>query len=340
MTQEQTLQIKGIAILMMLYVHLFHSTENVELCTYWLHYGSTPLFQKLTRCATPVPFFLIISGYGFMKALMNKRQSRKTKLQRILNLYIPYWTVTTIMCIIALCINGKCIDFSFQSIINNITAINTTYNPHCWFILPYLLLAIFSHSICQFIQNNKAITVFLIGLICHITTYAVLDYWDEFLHNNLIILLAVNWIYLLFPFFLGALLAKYTWHIPTRLSKTWGGKHPQVSFSFCLLLVVFAKLHFPGTVNPIYAIAFVFFFIKLSSIPVITPCLKLLGKYSLGMWFIHGWLLNVFLYDTLFSLRYPIIIFITLILMSLLAAYILDYLQKIAKLKIHRLREV
>ena len=128
--------------------------------------------------------------------------------------------------------------------------------------------------------------------------------------------------------------------MPTGFSKTWGGKHPQAFFFLCLLLVVFAKLHFPGTVDPIYAIAFVFFFIKLPAIPIITPCLKQLGQYSLGMWFVHGWLLNVFLYNTLFSLRYPIIIFITLILMSLLAAYILNYLQKIAKLKIHRLREV
>ena len=179
--------------------------------------------SKINKMYHTCTFFLIISGYGFMKALMNKRKSRKTKFQRILNLYIPYWTVTTIMCIIALCINEKCIDFSFQSIIYNITAINTTYNPHCWFILPYLLVAIFSRSICQFIQNNKAITIFLIGLICHISTYAVLDYWDEFLHNNLIILLAVNWVYLLFPFFLGALLAKYTWHIPTRLRRHGGG---------------------------------------------------------------------------------------------------------------------
>ena len=117
--------------------------------------------SKINKMYHTCTFFLIISGYGFMKALMNKRQSRKTKLQRILNLYIPYWMVTTIMSLIALYIfNDRVLDFSLQSIIYNITAINTTYNPHCWFILPYLLLATFSHPICQFVQNNKAITIF------------------------------------------------------------------------------------------------------------------------------------------------------------------------------------
>lgn len=237
MTKEQTLQIKGVAILMMLYVHLFHSTENVELCTYWLNYGSTPFIQKLTRCTTPVPFFLIISGYGFMKALMSKRQSSKTKLQRAFNLYIPYWMVTIIMCMIVLCINRGDMDFGLQSIISNITAIDTTYNPHCWFILPYLLLATFSRPICQFVQNNKALTVVLIGLLCHVSTYAALDYWEDFLHNNPLILLAVNLIYFLFPFFLGTLLAKYTWKVPSRLRNVCGGAsihlHSLVSVYFC-----------------------------------------------------------------------------------------------------------
>lgn len=32
MTKEETLQLKGIAILMMLFLHLFNTTANVEQC--------------------------------------------------------------------------------------------------------------------------------------------------------------------------------------------------------------------------------------------------------------------------------------------------------------------
>lgn len=156
MTKDQSLQIKGVAILMMLYVHLFHSSESVELCSYWLHYGSVPLFQKFTRCTVPVPFFLIVSGYGFMKMVLGGSSSHKSILQRWLSLYIPYWLITATMCAVALWLLGgaRC-DFSAKSLFYNVTALYTTYNPHCWFILPYLLLAIFSRSICRLVQRPE-----------------------------------------------------------------------------------------------------------------------------------------------------------------------------------------
>lgn len=328
MTREQSLQVKGIAILMMLYVHLFHSSENAGLCSWWLQYGSVPLFQKLTRCATPVPMFLIVSGYGFMKALLDGRKSGKTRLQRALNLYIPYWVVNVFMCIIALLavpVAGDCgLDLGVKPLVYNVVALETSYNPYCWFVLPYVLLAVFSRPLCLFVKRNKAVAVVAVGLVCHILSYAALDSWASFLSANPLLMLVANLIYLMFPFLLGTLFAKYSWKAPQWFGNAWFGRHESLFFFVCLLLLVFAKLHFPGTVNPLFAIVFVFFFVRTRPVPVVTPLLKLFGRHSLGMWFVHYWLLNVFLHDRLFALRYPIVIFAALILASLLLSVVFE----------------
>ncbi len=52
--------------------------------------------------------------------------------------------------------------------------------------------------------------------------------------------------------------------------------------------------------------------------------LNLFGRHSLGMWFVHYWLLNVFLHDWLFALRYPIVIFAALILASLFLSVVFE----------------
>lgn len=50
MTKEETLQLKGIAILMMLFLHLFNTTANVEQCqTYIYFWNGKPLVLALSR---------------------------------------------------------------------------------------------------------------------------------------------------------------------------------------------------------------------------------------------------------------------------------------------------
>lgn len=39
MTKEETLRLKGIAILMMLFLHLFNTTANVEQCQTYIYFG-------------------------------------------------------------------------------------------------------------------------------------------------------------------------------------------------------------------------------------------------------------------------------------------------------------
>lgn len=64
MSKQYTNYIKGIAILMMVCLHVFKSeTETVTLGNLLTIWG-TPLIKYITRMCNPVPFFLLVSGYG------------------------------------------------------------------------------------------------------------------------------------------------------------------------------------------------------------------------------------------------------------------------------------
>ncbi len=63
MSKEYSNYIKGIAILLMVYLHIFQSGDVAQL-DYLVSIGDTSLLIYITSMCNPVPFFLILSGYG------------------------------------------------------------------------------------------------------------------------------------------------------------------------------------------------------------------------------------------------------------------------------------
>lgn len=64
MQKEYTGYIKGIAILLMVFLHLFQSADEIAGLGFIISVGDIPLIVYLRRMCNPVPFFLILSGYG------------------------------------------------------------------------------------------------------------------------------------------------------------------------------------------------------------------------------------------------------------------------------------
>lgn len=58
MNKEYTGFLKGVAILMMLFLHLFNNAEQDIGLGYIFSIGETPLIYYITNMCNPVPFFL------------------------------------------------------------------------------------------------------------------------------------------------------------------------------------------------------------------------------------------------------------------------------------------
>ena len=64
MSRQYTNYLKGIAILLMVCLHLFKPSNDIWNLSHLFTIGGTPLVAYLTRMCNPVHFFLILSGYG------------------------------------------------------------------------------------------------------------------------------------------------------------------------------------------------------------------------------------------------------------------------------------
>ena len=65
MSKEESTILKGIAILLMLFLHLFNKATLPEMCHPMIYIGDTPLVHILTRATNPVDFFVILYAEQF-----------------------------------------------------------------------------------------------------------------------------------------------------------------------------------------------------------------------------------------------------------------------------------
>ena len=91
MTKEESQIIKGLAIVLMIFLHLFNGLESTVELSNLIRIDGIPLVHILTRAANPVSFYLFCGGYGLY--FVYKRGNDKQRYSRIMNLYIHYWIV-------------------------------------------------------------------------------------------------------------------------------------------------------------------------------------------------------------------------------------------------------
>jgi len=64
-TKERSIELKGVAIVMMIFLHLFNQMGNVGLCECVFYVGDVPFVHWLTGAANSVvAVYLILGGYG------------------------------------------------------------------------------------------------------------------------------------------------------------------------------------------------------------------------------------------------------------------------------------
>lgn len=209
MTKQESIILKGVAILLMLYLHLFNQMSNVEQCINFLHVGGVPFAHLLSRAANPVAFFLILSGYGLYT--VRKKNPQYNIARKLRNLYIHYWITLALFVPLGAWIVG-CARYpgSMVDIISNVTAWHTTWNGEIWFFFPYLLLALSSKLIFKLLDSVHPILFFGSTLFLSLAMgFCISRYGASYLYHHQLVYMPVLYFSLLFSFSLGAGLAKY-----------------------------------------------------------------------------------------------------------------------------------
>ena len=205
MSKQETQVIKGIAILMMLFLHLFNQGQEVAALHHLFWVGDAPLVEVLTRAANPVSFYLFCGGYGLY--YVYRRGADKHHYTRVLKLFVHYWLVLLVFVTLGHYIAAPGVyPGSLKTLIYNVTGFYTTWNGECWFLLPYVLLSLSSKRLFAWMGRYRTRYVLAVTFFINLCVgYVISRYGSKYLYTNPYLYLPVLYLNLLFAFTLGAM---------------------------------------------------------------------------------------------------------------------------------------
>ena len=331
MTKEETTIIKGIAILMMLFHHLFNG-QILDLRPDLLSEPYEPLFYIgdvsveyiITRFCRPVPFFFILSGYGI--SYLHNHESHETyrTLKRLLRIFSAYWISTLLFVGLGHLIGNENYPGDSIKLIANLTSYSNSYNLSMWFLFPYTLICLSSPIFLRLTKRKKSyIIAFIVtGLLYGLTGYIIKTHINEIGYGSVLGHL-LQFLQYYFPFTCGVLLQKTALLQHPRMKVF--EQHTLLTATLLIIVILIKSLINSQAVDTLYAIAFIFLFIKLPIHKTVTKLLSFIGKYSMVMWMVHMYLSHYFFTDFIYASRSSIIIFPVLVVSSFIISLIITH---------------
>lgn len=310
MTKQDSLIIKGFTILMMLWGHLFYTGVSANY-TFWVH--GEPLAKLLCRACSPVPFFLILGGYGLYKVY---EKGDKSGVKRILKLYAHYFVIFSIAIGIAVGLLGKVWYInSAKVLIYNLTGYWTTINAEMWFLLPYTCLSLLSSRIFKTFEKINGLAIIGCSFIIYLgTSYVISRHGAEYLFHNMWLYNPFLVLHFMFYFLTGAIFAREKWFEKINIFAADSANIRYFAGGGILVIVAVEMVFRYNFLYPVAAIIC----LQLVAMPsILRNFLALLGTHSMNMWMIHTWLCYYLFHDFIYWFKYPLLIFAVLTLLSL-----------------------
>lgn len=320
--------LKGIAMILMMLVHLFAFPERIWNSENIIYILSDFHFERYLGIfgGICVPMFLFLSAYGFSISGVKKT---KYYFSKIFSFYQSYWLVFVIFIPIGLVFYdtdiwyGNYIRYTFdiKSLIANFFALSNSYNGEWWFVELYLLLVLIVPVINKLRLKPilMLFTSFVFFVFCWILKKSNID-------TPLISI--VNLLYWQPIFICGYVLGtvKDNKKVSDVLSfiKKYSFYISILSFFIAPILVFFLR----GVGAMIATPLFIVFLLETKRyIPkAIEKMIISTGIYSIFMWLTHSFYCYYFAAPYIYSPKYTVLIFINLYIVTFITAFILNKL--------------
>ena len=355
MTKDESLQLKGIAILMMLWLHLFGTDrailENSENFIYlWNGAPIAYAMRKLGRMC--VVLYTFLGGYGLAKVYQRSGNCTRgfdiyggmNNGKRVWKLFTNYWIVLLMFMAVAVAIKPDRYPGDISEITGNITALNCTYNDSLWFLLPYAMLTLLASPIIKFANSLHGTRLWITLAVAFTVKCAVYNIARP--TGGLGSLMLKNIIEasgLFFMFLVGILFARDSFlertvtSIKQWFSRSFAARSLHISTS-AMCTVILAALFFGRIVlgastliDPIYILLIVLTFLCIETPKWLSRTLAYLGSHSTNIWFTHRYILV--LSGTLITFfRYPVVIISVLVLCCLTCSYIINTVKRLFRI--------
>ena len=322
MTKSDTRQLKGLAILMMLWLHLFSDEETVYQCSYGLTYfNGLPLVYCLTRLASCcVPIYIFLGGYGLAATYQTTPDHRLHGGRRALALMANFWLIFLIFIPIGCMVNPDLYPGSWQTLLLNATAVDYSYNGAWWFLLPYVLLTLTAQFfMAHYEQSSRRQDIVMIGVLAfvHVGIYLLKSMLPEghwlLTYGSWLL----NYLSMLLLFTLGILAVKYRGSL-----SLWRGHNMRLLLFLIVLCLVKMLLGSSSLLNVPFVLLLLPLLLSLQWPQWLRRTLEFLGLHSTNIWLIHYFFYYIF-GNLIYGFRYPVVIFLVLTLTSLACSMVL-----------------
>lgn len=323
MTKQDSQIIKGIAILLMVFGHLFTAPNLIAKCHCVFYIGDVPLASILIRVTNPVAFFLIVGGYGLYKVWLRGDTHRWT---RLIKLYIHYWLSLLLFIPIAHYLNPESYPGNFIKILDNLSGYSPSYCPEMWFLLPYVILSALSPFIFLKLQNIRARWIVPASFLIYLfTSFLISRYGSSYIYAHRWLYIPLVIFHFQFNFLLGAMAARINLFgkLKDRLKPSLKTDIIAGAGIASLVLIHCIFKHLFG-----YAFAITTLVLLMRLPNWLRVILSKLGKQSMNIWMVHTWLGLYLFNDFFYSFSYPILIFAMVTLASYMVGIVLDAIAK------------
>ena len=332
LSKEETTILKGVAILNMIFIHLFGKEDKIKACE--LHdiiLSGEPLSYHISQLGLCVPMYLFLSGYGLY--ISWQKNNNTHPLRRVLLLYLNFWIIFAVFIGLACWLKPSAYPGSLSTFISNITAWNPTYNGEWWFLFPYIILVFLAPLLFPLIATYNSLLVFLASGFLYLCVYSTIKFNQDYLIHHHLLYNPILVLSCSFSFITGSLCAKNNIfrRITQALEQLPRPAHIPVQLTLilllCLLFVIQAAL--PVSIfGTLFSFIFMFAFINLCRPAWFDRFLTLMGKQSTNMWLIHTFFCYSLFPPFIYSFPYPPLIFLVTLALSYVSGLLIDLAYK------------
>lgn len=328
--KNETKRLQGIAILFMLGLHLFNRSDITNYYDVRIYLGGgVPLLTVISYIFDAcVPLYLFCSGYGLYISERSGSNMQK-RFQRVFKLLFRFWIVMILTCCAGFALGMQDrFPGSLLNFVMNVCLIKSSYVGAFWFVQTYTILALLSGLIFKCIKKYSYWIVLPFSVVFYVGAFGIeyfvlgrIEVEGIFLFVNALMLLLRSQ----FSFVVGMIFAKEDmldrWKWLTRIREN------QILPWICLVIVVAVR----GTIlrhmifAPFSAIVLLILFGTYRWGKIGEKILLFFGKHSTNMWLTHMQFYMIFTPTLVFCSRNVFVIMLTLVGLSLVASYVLDW---------------
>lgn len=331
LNRDETKRLQGIAILFMLGLHLFNRSDIAGYYDVKLYVDGGPLLTHISYIFDAcVPIYLFCSGYGLYIS-EESGSNMKKRVQRILKLLIRFWIIMILTCCVGFALGMKeRFPGSALNFILNACLIKNSYVGSFWFVQTYTILALLSGCIFKLIKKYSYWLILPISFTLYICAFGI-EYIVLGQIETEAVTLFVNALMLLlrsqFSFIIGMIVAKENivdrWKVLSKIRMN------RILPWLILIIVIWIRANLRHMIfAPFSAFALIVLFGTYNWGEIGKKILLFFGKHSTNMWLTHMQFYMIFTPVLVFWSRNVFVIMLTLVGLSLMASYVVDWFYK------------